>query len=356
MVRNCMISSRNPLWVKGKPVGAGSFGVVHLAMNKFTGELFAVKTAYSGPGLRSLENEAEILESLDSPNIISCLGKDFTHEPNGERRLKIFLEYQAGGSISDVLNNFGGLLDESVIRSYTREILLGLDYLHKNNIVHGDIKCKNLLLGTSGHIKLADFGCSRRMNSPKTIDADSKLCWQSIVGTPLWTAPEVLRNEGLCFASDIWSLGCTIIEMATGKAPWSGNKISNPMSAVLRIASGKEVPQFPAKFSREGLDFLAKCLETDPKFRLTSGDLLDHPFVSRNFRKEDAFSPDSILEFGMYESDYDSDEAEKMFQEESRSRLPFLKRQPSRRERASEWPYKENDFASSDDWITVRSG
>ncbi|OVA14555.1 Protein kinase domain [Macleaya cordata] len=352
MAGNCLISSANVReWVKGCAVGAGSFGIVNLAMNKFTGELFAVKSALSGPGLQSLENEADILEDLDSPFVIQCLGREFSNESNGEQRLNLFMEFMAGGSLSDVAEKFGGALDESVIRLYTREILEGLKYVHKNSIVHGDLKCKNLLVGSSGNIKLADFGCSKRISSSKN-DAGSKFSWQSICGTPLWTSPEVLRNEGLSFASDIWSLGCTIIEMATGRPPW-GDKISNPMAAVFKIACSNEVPQFPTKFSNEGLDFLAKCFQRDPTKRWTSAELLNHPFVLRNLRKEDVNSPVSILDVGLYESDYDdSDELAKVIEEKHRSKFPSLKRQRSRKGRKC----RDNDWASSENWITVRSG
>lgn len=351
MAGNCLNSSAiGKEWVKGRAVGAGSFGIVNLAMNKFTGELFAVKSALSGHGLQSLENEADILENLDSPFIIQCLGRELSYESNGEQRLNLFMEFMAGGSLADVAEKFGGSLDESVIRLYTREILEGLKYVHKNGIAHGDLKCKNVLVGSSGNIKLADFGCSKRISSSK-IDADSKLSWQTICGTPLWTAPEVLRNEGLGFASDIWSLGCTIIEMATGRPPW-GDKISNPMAAVLKIACGNEVPQFPKQFSKDGLDFLANCFQRDPTKRWTSAELLNHPFVLKMLRNEDADSPVSILDIGLYESDYDSDELAKVIEKRQRSRFPSLNRQRSRKGRRC----RENDWTSSENWITVRSG
>ncbi|KAJ6326731.1 hypothetical protein OIU78_013756 [Salix suchowensis] len=100
-------------------------------------------------------------------------------------------------------------------------------------------------------------------------------------------APEVLRKEGLDFASDIWSLGCTVIEMATGRPPW-GYKASDPMAVVLKIAFSSERPKFPAHLSEEGMDFLAKCLERDPESRWTAEELLDHPFYYRETRRRNA--------------------------------------------------------------------
>ncbi|KAK1549956.1 hypothetical protein Q3G72_011192 [Acer saccharum] len=342
-------------WMKGKVIGSGSFGTVHLAMNKTSGSLFVVKSAESGAGIRALKNEADILGSLNSPYIVRCLGRSLSNKNNGEGTLDVFMEYMAGGSLSDVAEKFGGALDSEVIRLYTREILHGLKYLHENGIVHCDLKCKNVLLGSNGNIKLADFGCSKRLNDRKISNGESIHSWKSIGGTPLWMAPEVLRNEGLDFASDIWSLGCLVIEMATGIPPWNGLNVSNPMAAVLKIACGNEKPQLPTGFSQEGLDFLEKCLERNPEQRWTAEELLNHPYISGKFpmnsRKECGCSPSSILDFRIHEGGYDSDDSRNEFL----GRNPFSTRCFEEKNRMVETQEAENDFESSEDWITVRS-
>ncbi|GAV63281.1 Pkinase domain-containing protein [Cephalotus follicularis] len=347
-------------WVKGKVVGLGSFGTVYLAMNKATGALFVVKSAESGAGLEALENESNILESLDSPYIVRCLGRDSSKGSNGEQKLNIFMEYMAGGSLSDVAEKFGGALDEEVIRVYAREMLNGLKYLHEKGIVHCDIKCKNVLLGSSGNVKLADFGCAKRLTDLKN-NGNAAHSWQSIGGTPLWMAPEVLRNERLDFAADIWSLGCTVVELATGRAPW-GSEVSNQMAAVLKIACSNETPPFPTHFSKEGVDFLARCLERNPDKRWTSEDLLKHPFISgrlvRNSCKECMCSPASTLDVGINEEDSDSDsvESEGPYEGDYPSRNPFSSRHSIERKRKVRRQESENHIWSSGDWITVRSG
>lgn len=197
-------------WLKGNVLGSGSYGTVHQAIDTTTGSLFVVKSARSTAGIMSLKNEANLLQNLDSPHITKCMGKDFS---NGKYNL--FFEYMGGGSLSDLVQKFGGALNEKVTRLYTREILLGLKYLHKQGIVHCDIKCKNILIGSSGAVKLADFGCGKRLINDD--EKSSSRSWKGVGGTPLWMAPEVVRNEGLDFSADIWSLGCTVIEMATGK-------------------------------------------------------------------------------------------------------------------------------------------
>ncbi|XWS67448.1 hypothetical protein CRYUN_Cryun04dG0007300 [Craigia yunnanensis] len=346
-------------WVKGKVIGSGSFGTVHLAMNKVTGALFVVKSAESCSGLKSLENEATILEVLNSPFIVQCMGRELSKESNGDRKISIFMEYMAGGSLSDVAEKFGGALDEEVIRLYTQQILCSLKYLHENGIVHCDLKCKNVLLGSSGNVKLTDFGCAKR---PKDMKDNGELgrSWQPVGGTPLWMAPEALRNEGLAYASDIWSLGCTVIEMATGRPPWS-DEISNPVAAILKIACSNQMPRFPSHFSREGLDFLSKCLERHPKRRWTAEELLEHPFILgtsvRNSKIDGSCSPSSILDIGMYDCDYDSDESRSSNEGESLYINPFSTRHCIQRKGTGIRQQAESGSKPLDDhWITVRSG
>ncbi|KAK7328347.1 hypothetical protein VNO77_22451 [Canavalia gladiata] len=340
------VSPKPNEWLKGKLVGSGSFGTVHLAINKSTGGLFVVKSAHSKAGREALDKEAKMMKILNSsPYIVDCLG---TEEDRGN--LNVFMEYMAGGSLADVAHKFGGSLDEDVIRVYTREILHGLKHIHKNGIVHCDLKCKNVLLGSSGNIKLADFGCAKRVKDLRDAASVANF-WQSIGGTPLWMAPEVLRNERLDFAADIWSLGCTIIEMATGRPPWA-HEISNPMIAMLRIAHGDGIPQFPAHFSKDGLDFLAKCLEREPSKRGTVEALLSHPFVStRLSRKHGVLSPSSVLEVKNFEDTYDL-ECSPRNDFPSRNLFAYHDDHPKG---TTMCQLEDGAFGSSGNWITVRS-
>ncbi|XAR49331.1 Mitogen-activated protein kinase kinase kinase [Bertholletia excelsa] len=225
--------------VRGKWVGSGSCGMVHLAMNKATGGLFVVKSAQSEAALRSLLHEAKILEALNSPHVRP-------KGANGENQLNLFIEYMAGGSLFDIAKKFGRALEGTVVRLYTKEILLGLKYLR--------------------NAKLVDFGYARRINELGTN--------KYLIGTPLWMAFEVLRNEWLDFVVDIWSLGCIVIEMATRKPSW-GDKVSNLVTRVMNIAFTNEKLRFPIRFSKKGVDFLEKYLERDPKKRWKADDLLN---------------------------------------------------------------------------------
>lgn len=364
-------------WVKGKIVGRGSFGSVHLAMNKSTGGLFVAKTAHSDAGQDALQNEVNILNTLKnsssssqspSPYIIHCLGTEYDHQDN---KLNVFMEYMAGGSLADVLHKFGGSFDEHVVRLYTRQILLGLSHLHQQGIAHCDLKCKNVLLASSGTVKLADFGCAKKISEDSNMNKSSS----SVInngGTPLWMAPEVLlsrngKDERVVdfAAADIWSLGCTVIEMATGRPPWVHDdlvSISNPMSAMFKIACGDGIPQFPGHFSQEGFDFLRRCLVRDPNKRSTAKDLLNHPFLVANtltyHKHYSNSSPAAVLDVHQFEDDYDDDDDDSNDYDDK-----LLS--PARGDNFSignefvcpqgKTIWQQEDSASGNHWITIRS-
>lgn len=145
-----------------------------------------------------------------------------------------------------------------------------------------------LSANSHGNVKLADFGCCQKVDILRKKDKTHKsLSFRQHVGlggTPLWMAPEVLKGERLDYSVDIWSFGCTIIEMATGKPPKWGNNNNNIMSdnhmvTVLNIITCKENPRLPENFSKNGLDFLKRCLQRNPKKRWTAQELLVHPFL-----------------------------------------------------------------------------
>ncbi|XP_024527893.1 mitogen-activated protein kinase kinase kinase 17 [Selaginella moellendorffii] len=269
-------------WVCGGLIGAGAFGSVNLAVDNETGDLFAVKSTECSGGrssdgaLLALENELSILQSLQSsPRIVKCLGSAWSSSAeSGQPVRSVFLEYMPGGSIADLMAKLGGKLHESLARIYTRGILEGLEFLHRRGIVHCDIKGKNVLVGATG-VKLADFGAAKRLSGAAHYQHHQQS--PMIKGTPLWMAPEVVRQEEQGTASDIWSLGCTVLEMITGRAPWGD--VKHTFSALYRIGCSEELPELPWWLSEQGKDFVMNCLRRDPRERWTSAQLLQHPFV-----------------------------------------------------------------------------
>eukprot|EP00760_Papus_ankaliazontas_P039643 PhM_4_TR9746/c4_g1_i1/m.99891/K04421/MAP3K3, MEKK3; mitogen-activated protein kinase kinase kinase 3 len=205
-------------WRKGALLGSGAFGTVHVALNQDTAEMMAVKFVEfraDDPDLvaklKILQTEITVLKQFNHENIV----KYFFVEKVDKTGVNIFMEYVPGGSISNILSNFGSLA-ELVVVQYTHQILRGLAYLHRNNVIHGDIKSANILLAVQGVVKLADFGSAVIVVEQQSQSAGGKLSR----GTPVWMAPELIRGEGLTWRSDIWSLGCTVMEMLTGRYPW----------------------------------------------------------------------------------------------------------------------------------------
>ncbi|XVF38159.1 hypothetical protein REPUB_Repub20aG0076000 [Reevesia pubescens] len=281
-------------WRKGELIGCGAFGRVYMGMNLDSGELLAVKQvliAANAPKektqaqIRELEEEVKLLQNLSHLNIVRYLGT-----AREDDSLNILLEFVPGGSISSLLGKFGSF-PESVVRMYTKQLLLGLEYLHKNRIVHRDIKGANILVDNKGCIKLADFGASKKVVELATINGA-----KSMKGTPYWMAPEVILQTGHSFSADIWSVGCTVIEMATGKPPWSQQY--QEVAALFHIGTTKSHPPIPEHLSFEAKDFLLKCLQKEPGLRPTASDLLQHPFVIGNYQEPHAVFRSSIVEPG----------------------------------------------------------
>ncbi|KAI7745420.1 hypothetical protein M8C21_012916, partial [Ambrosia artemisiifolia] len=278
-------------WRRGELIGCGAFGQVYMGMNLDSGELLAVKQVsiaansaskektqiygkensieweWQNVHIRELEEEVKLLKNLSHPNIVRYLGT-----VREEETLNILLEFVPGGSISSLLGKFGPF-PEAVIRMYTKQLLLGLDYLHKNGIMHRDIKGANILVDNKGCIKLADFGASKQV-----VELANGSGAKSMKGTPYWMAPEVILQTGHSFSADIWSVGCTVIEMATGKPPWSQHY--QEVAALFYIGTTKSHPPIPDQLSFEAQDLLLKCLHKEPELRPSASDLLQHPFVT----------------------------------------------------------------------------
>ncbi|KAJ1384997.1 Protein kinase domain [Sesbania bispinosa] len=257
-------------WKKGKLLGRGTFGHVYLGFNSESGEMCAMKEvtlfsddAKSMESAKQLMQEVHLLSRLRHPNIVQYYGSETVDD-----KLYIYLEYVSGGSIHKLLQEYGQF-GELAIRSYTQQILSGLAYLHAKHTLHRDIKGANILVDPNGRVKLADFGMAKHITGQS--------CPLSFKGSPYWMAPEVIKNSNGCsLAVDIWSLGCTVLEMATTKPPWHQYE---GVAAMFKIGNSKELPAIPDHLSNEGKDFVRKCLQRNPRDRPSASDLLDHPFV-----------------------------------------------------------------------------
>ncbi|CAM0903382.1 unnamed protein product [Alopecurus aequalis] len=273
-------------WKKGKLIGRGTFGHVYVGFNSDSGEMCAMKEVTlflddpkSKESAKQLGQEISLLSRLQHPNIVRYYGTETVDD-----RLYIYLEYVSGGSIHKLLQEYGQL-GEPAIRSYTQQILSGLAYLHAKNTVHRDIKGANILVDPSGRVKLADFGMAKHINGQQ--------CPFSFKGSPYWMAPEVIKssNGGCNLAVDIWSLGCTVLEMATSKPPWSQYE---GIAAMFKIGNSKELPPIPDHLSEQAKDFIRKCLQRDPSQRPSAMELLQHPFIKNRVTLEKSVTSDPL--------------------------------------------------------------
>ncbi|KAI3362659.1 hypothetical protein L3Q82_001733 [Scortum barcoo] len=277
-------------WQRGNKIGEGQYGKVYTCINVDTGELMAMKEIRFQPNdhktIKETADELKIFEGIKHPNLVRYFGVELHRE-----EMYIFMEYCDEGTLEEV-SRLG--LQEHVIRLYSKQITTAINVLHEHGIVHRDIKGANIFLTSSGLIKLGDFGCSVKLrNNTHTMPGEVN----STLGTAAYMAPEVItraKGEGHGRAADIWSLGCVLIEMVTGKAsemlcniyikfqfeaslrPW--HEYEHNFQIMYKVGMGHK-PPIPEKLSTEGKDFLGHCLESEPKRRWTASMLLDHPFV-----------------------------------------------------------------------------
>ncbi|KAJ1889705.1 Protein kinase of the Mitotic Exit Network, partial [Kickxella alabastrina] len=253
----------------GNCIGRGQFGSVYRALDLETGQMVAVKQiALVGQDVDDMDDvmqEVDLLKSLSSPRIVRYYGFVKT-----DAHLNLVMEFVENGSLSATLKSFGSF-PEKLVLAYAIKIIEGLVYLHGRDVVHCDLKACNILTTKKGNTKLTDFGVSLNLKLRKPGD-------ESVVaGTPYWMAPEIIQLDGACMASDIWSLGCTIIELLTGKPPYSDLM---QMAALYRIVEDDH-PPIPEGISQELKDFLLQCFRKEPSERPTAAELMSHSWAAQ---------------------------------------------------------------------------
>ncbi|ORX45762.1 Pkinase-domain-containing protein, partial [Piromyces finnis] len=215
--------------------------------------------------ITDVQTEISFLSKCDSEHITRYRGSYLCGT-----KLWVIMDYASVGSIRKILKS--GIIEEKYISVIIREVLHALTYLHKScGIIHRDIKAANILLTGEGSVKLCDFGVAGQISM-------TCLRRNSFVGTPYWMAPEVIQRSSYDFKADIWSLGITIIEMATGNPPFANE---DPRRAIFLIPRTKPA-KLEGKYSASLKEFLGLCLREEPDDRPTSEELLKTKFIKNS--------------------------------------------------------------------------
>ncbi|KAI5821924.1 kinase-like protein [Schizophyllum commune Tattone D] len=323
-------------WIRGERIGEGDNSRVYIGMIVSTGDIIAVKevdlrlggdvphTAQCNTGgpnhdsspddaqylyeLRTIRTKNEVLIDLDHPNVVRYLGVDIVSTAL-EVILQLFLEYIPGCTLQSALAKHGvldkhGAFPEATTRSFGKQILAGLDYLHSHGVVHGDLTPRKILLTPTGQCKISSLEY-RRTPPPNAI-------------TPLvfYMAPELVKDRAKPTAAcDIWSVGCVLLEMWTGQRPWAGEEmisvlfkmrtrlvfslhrsptaehstlipsnasspsLMTPLTIFAQLYSGK-VPPVPSGviLLDSAEDLRARCFVVDPTARPSAADILRHSY------------------------------------------------------------------------------
>ncbi|ORZ11232.1 kinase-like domain-containing protein [Absidia repens] len=248
-------------------IAEGDSGPMYAAKHSLTNRLVAIKKVSSAAKdkIAKLTNELNSMKMSRHPNIIELV----THYTVDED-VWVVTEYM-DVSLADIISVGTTLLTEPHMARIAREIVRGLAHLHRLNRIHRDIRSDNILINDRGDIKLADFSQCAQM----TMDQDKR---QSVVGTPYWMAPEVIKGKEYDSKVDIWSLGVMMMEMAQNDPPYIDHP---PLRAVFLIAANG-IPKLdnPEQWSSALIDFIEQCTLMDATRRPNAEQLLKHPFLS----------------------------------------------------------------------------
>lgn len=272
-------------------IGEGAYGVIYRAVNTQNGIPVAIKR-FAGLAERSerdresIRREVEMMKTISHPYIVKYFAAI-----EEEDALNVVLEIAGKGSLGHLMENGSRPFGETaVMRSYVSQLLRGVGHLHEQGIVHRDIKADNVFLDNYGTIRIGDLGAAVKVNSA---------VGDYVEGSPYWMAPEVFDVDlPISSPCDVWAIGCTVIELVTGRPPYFGLE---PMKAMMKIVQDKH-PPIPEGISPLLEDFLMCCFKQDVHERATCADLMEHQWMSVSIlepTKDDFIAMDRVRKYSV---------------------------------------------------------
>eukprot|EP01035_Chromulina_nebulosa_P022559 gene22559-29211_t len=246
----------NRQWKLGEIIGSGSFGDVFKVLND-KGRIYAAKRIRITDMVAADEllSEIQLMRGLSHENIVEYMG---AWVDEYECVIYVFQQWVPGGSVHQLLQRFGPLT-LGVVRSYMRQILSGLQYLHNSGIIHRDIKGGNILVDEFGVVKLADFGASTKLSQ-----MDKTMEGVGLKGTPYFMAPEVLSQNGKYGRKgDIWAVGCTMVQMLTGDPPWKDKNVKSHVQLYFLLKQWVGPPEIKCEITEDARECLELCFQKD---------------------------------------------------------------------------------------------